>query len=518
MYPSCSQANHHSQPKTYLVQDRLRVEAIPVSPLEWIRRIFSIKGEELIAKCGLDGYFAIRFLRAMLVVFLPLMILGLTILVPVNYHGGKGQETWTVGDRRQNFNVTGLDTLSWQNVPPPKTDRYWTHLVLALVAIVWTLYRIYQEKLHFVKVRQDYLTSPEHRLKASARTILVANIPSEYRSEKALKELFDIFIDNDDRSKLHVWVNRDYSALNDLVKKRRKHCGALEKEELRILRMVEKQYHKTKSTKKTTDDSPQPSSDMAYSSGTNVGGAMPWQRASTETAEKVPRSPKDLEASYDGNRTMDEDALQQITNAFVADNKDTNELWRTYVESSKERRITVQGGDDSIGKPTSFFSFRRAGRRSVSKIAWLRAEVSRLSVEIDKLLPHLDDESRFPLQNSAFIQFERQMAANMAVALTAHHMPGIMSPRFLHVAPHEIVWPNMGLSSRIRFIRTCTALVLFVGMLVLWAIPAFFFGTLSQLEQLRDSTSWLQWLGNWPPWLISLISGNSIPMYPSHVL
>merc|ERR1712232_55740 len=32
------------QPKTYLVQKRLRVEAIPVSPLKWLRRIFSIRG------------------------------------------------------------------------------------------------------------------------------------------------------------------------------------------------------------------------------------------------------------------------------------------------------------------------------------------------------------------------------------------------------------------------------------------------------------------------------------------
>lgn len=55
------------QPKTYLVQDRLRVEAIPISPVKWIKRIFAIKSEELQLKCGLDGYFAIRFLRAMAV-------------------------------------------------------------------------------------------------------------------------------------------------------------------------------------------------------------------------------------------------------------------------------------------------------------------------------------------------------------------------------------------------------------------------------------------------------------------
>lgn len=44
------------QPKTYLVQDRLRVEAVPVNPLNWFRRIVSIRDDELMLKCGLDGY------------------------------------------------------------------------------------------------------------------------------------------------------------------------------------------------------------------------------------------------------------------------------------------------------------------------------------------------------------------------------------------------------------------------------------------------------------------------------
>lgn len=41
------------QPKTYLVQERLRVEPVPLSPLKWITRIFKIKGDELKLKCGL---------------------------------------------------------------------------------------------------------------------------------------------------------------------------------------------------------------------------------------------------------------------------------------------------------------------------------------------------------------------------------------------------------------------------------------------------------------------------------
>lgn len=78
-----------------------------------------------------------------------------------------------------------------------------------------------------------------------------------------------------------------------------------------------------------------------------------------------------------------------------------------------------------------------------------------MTIQIDELLPRLDDEELFKKQNSAFIQFDRQMAAHMACSLVSHNKAGRMSPRFLEVAPHEIIWPNMGVTSLGRFIRVC---------------------------------------------------------------
>ena len=456
--------------------ERLRVEAIPVNPFKWAKRIFSIEADELKLKCGLDGYFAIRFLRAMIVIFLPLMCIIVTVLLPVNYNGGKQDKTFLINGQERHYNVTGLDTLSWQNVAPSQTDRYWAHLVCALLAICWTLYRIYREKIHFIKVRQDYLTSPEHRLKASARTILVTNIPSEYRSEEALKALFDVFVDNDDRSKLHVWVNRDYAPLRLLVNQRRKLCHALEKEELKILRSVNKQFHRDGEKGADPTLSPQTSSQ---------GAAL---EINSEVEEK--------------------NAMVRIDDAFEADCEDDSQLWHRYLKDSAGPRVSLTRSEDGKEKPASVIKFWQKSHRSAPRIAYLRAEIARLTVEMEGIFKDLDKESSFPRQNSAFIQFDRQMAANMACALTTHHNAGCMSPRFLHVAPHEIIWPNMGLTSLARFVRTCIALVLFVGMLFLWGIPATFLGILSQLDALRDTTSYLTWLRAWPSWLISFISGS----------
>ena len=139
------------------------MEAVPANPFKWIRRIFSINDEELKAKCGLDGYFFIRLLRAMIIIFVPLMVIIVTILLPINYNGGRDSGVFMVGGEQVASNVTGLDTLSWQNVAPTQTNRYWAHLILAALAIAWTLYRLYREKINFIDVRQRFLTSQPGR-------------------------------------------------------------------------------------------------------------------------------------------------------------------------------------------------------------------------------------------------------------------------------------------------------------------------------------------------------------------
>ena len=427
-----------SQPKTYLVQERLRVDAIPVSPFKWLYRIFTISDDELKAKCGLDGYFFIRFIRAMLVIFLPLMIFLVTILLPVNYNGGKNSKWWDVNHNRTNYNVTGLDTLSWQNVAPTQTNRYWAHLVCALLAISWTLYRIYREKLHFLQVRQQWLTSPEHRLRASARTILVTNIPSEYRSNEALEALFDVFVDNDDRNRLRIWVNRDYGALRDKVQRARSLRHALEKEELKFLRAVNKRRRR----------------------GEAVEAAVVPEELRPPTAT----SDAATEATQE-----EKSAEKRINTTFETDTQESEQRLRKWPDMPKESAVKLVR-DGSWWKPAPKLG-SGSQAKSVTKAVWLRAEIAYLTVQVEEMLRDLDNETRFKRQNSAFIQFDRQMSANMATGLVSHEKPGCMTPRFLDVAPHEIIWGNMGLTSRERFLRTCAALLLFAAMLLLWGIP-----------------------------------------------
>ena len=415
----------------------------------------------------------------MIIIFLPLMVIIVTVLLPINYHGGRGNNIVRVGAKNEAFNVTGLDTLSWQNVAPDQTRRYWAHLVCAIIAIFWTLYRMYREKVNFISVRQRFLTSPEHRLKASARTVLITNIPSEYRSKEALEALFDVFVDNNDRSKLTVWVNRNYGSLRTLVFQRRKLRHALEKEELRILRLVNKKYHK------------------------NTGSVLAKEDGAINHLESG-ASQDDGDADVGGSQSV------TISSSFNVDCQREEQLWRKFLNPSITSQISLIQDKHHGWKPASSIKFWASGpRKKVPKIAWLRAEIARLTTEIDKCLQNLDDDGRFEKQNSAFIQFDRQMVAHMACSLVSHEKAGRMSPRYLEVAPHEILWPNMGITSLGRFVRLCIALLLFAVILFAWGLPTTFLGFLSQLGSLRTSTKWLYWLRPWPSWVISIIAGNS---------
>lgn len=173
---------------------------------------------EIIKKCGLDAYFFMRYLKTLLVIFVPLACIILPILLPVNFIGGYGRNLWTNStdadsDPSSNTTVVGLSTLSWSNVRLENADRRWAHLMLALVVIVWVCFVIFSEMRVYIKVRQDWLTSAEHRLRASANTVLVSSIPEKWLSEEALRGLFDVF----PGGIRNIWLVRTISSICSLL-------------------------------------------------------------------------------------------------------------------------------------------------------------------------------------------------------------------------------------------------------------------------------------------------------------
>jgi hypothetical protein len=142
--------------------------------------------------------------------------------------------------------------------------------------------------------------------------------------------------------------------------------------------------------------------------------------------------------------------------------------------------------------------------KKVDTIDYCRKELARLNLEIE-----VDQQNpeRFPLMNSAFIQFNHQVAAHMACQAVAHHVPKQMAPRVVEISPDDVIWDNMSIKWWERYLRTFGIVILVCAMVVGWALPVAFTGLLSQLSYLKNTFSWLAWLSKLPDWFISAIQG-----------
>ena len=85
-----------------------------------------------------------RYVYTLLRDFVPLALLIPPVLIPLNIFRGE-----TVQD-----GIRDLDRLSWANVSAMRSNVYWAHLTMAVVAVVYICFVIYNEFLEFIRVRQ----------------------------------------------------------------------------------------------------------------------------------------------------------------------------------------------------------------------------------------------------------------------------------------------------------------------------------------------------------------------------
>jgi len=652
---------------------------------------------DIIKKCGLDAYFFLRYLQTLLIIFVPIALVAIPVLIPINYVGGLGLDVVKANSSNATRSriPTGLDTLAWGNVAPKNQNRRWVHLVLALLVIIWVCGVFFAELRVYVKVRQDYLTSAEHRLRASANTVLVSSIPEKWLTEDALRGLFDVF----PGGIRNVWLTRDFSkvlekihkretihrqleaAESDLIReaKRRqlKQRAAEEKRNRRNLRgkgetkgertererredeeamrraegpgglsvgahedvphdvtagveEADDKYQDTDLTEMQGGESESETEETKFSAKVGggfakvgqglgqglkkaVGGARTIQRGvggelertggfevigdshqthsrpgtrgsdrprrapmpeendrppkvsfASETPLHTPQgrhahSPSDSEFKKEslGPRSIG-NTTRRATNAdnmlvtdrtrwyqfwkpptgsyaspipqgaegedFPWNKKDDKSVWQKLKsslpfmgEEEKPMEYPPAYTHDYDKQPEEHAEWSkwlkpkdrphhrlpRFGwtpswlpsfpfiNKKVDTIYWCRGELARLNLEIEEDQEHPE---RYPIMNSAFIQFNNQAAAHMACQSVTHHVPKRMAPRMVEISPDDVIWDNMAISWWSEWGRSAVVFTLVSGMIILWTFPVAFTATVAQIDALIDTYSWLEFL------------------------
>ncbi|XP_077234888.1 hyperosmolality-gated Ca2+ permeable channel 1.8-like [Tasmannia lanceolata] len=150
--------------------------------LNWIPGALRMSESELIEHAGLDSAVYLRIYILGLKIFVPMTILALLVLIPVNVSGG------TLFFLKRELVFSDIDKLSISNVKP-RSQKFWAHLSMAYVFTIWTCYMLYLEYDRVAFMRLHFLASQHRRV--DQFTVVVRNVP--HVSGHSLSETVDHF-------------------------------------------------------------------------------------------------------------------------------------------------------------------------------------------------------------------------------------------------------------------------------------------------------------------------------------
>ncbi|KAH8512205.1 hypothetical protein H0E87_009429 [Populus deltoides] len=127
--------------------------------LNWMPEALKMPEPELIDHAGLDYAVYLRIYLMGLKIFVPITFLALAILVPVNYTNNALEAVKMVA----NVTASDIDKLSISNIPL-KSQRFWTHIVMAYAFTFWTCYVLLREYEKVASMRWQFLSLERRRL------------------------------------------------------------------------------------------------------------------------------------------------------------------------------------------------------------------------------------------------------------------------------------------------------------------------------------------------------------------
>lgn len=182
----------------------------------------------------------------------------------------------------------------------------------------------------------------------------------------------------------------------------------------------------------------------------------------------------------------------------------------------KHAKLVKKNKLDSIQDPTNIDSYipekkrphyKPGGtfsRRKVDTIDHCKKELETVDAEVKKLQRTY---RKNPPRNSMFVEFENQYYCQLAYQATSYHSPMKMSAKYTGIEPGDIQWRNTRLFWWEWIVRRFIAIAAATVLILLWAIPVAFVGTISNLTYLTNKISWLKWLLDLPKPILGAITG-----------
>ncbi|KAJ9112858.1 hypothetical protein QFC19_000413 [Naganishia cerealis] len=159
------------------------------------------------------------------------------------------QDTTTSTAVSPNQGLSGLNMFTFGNVgatdqPVCPADARSLAPPPARPPAVWTIFIIHREFEHFVKTRQEWLSSSTHTSLPRTRTVMLVNVPKDMMAESALRELAGELTGS--ASRVKVWLSREAKKVENVYDDRAKEHARLEAGEGKMLVQAVKNVKKNK--------------------------------------------------------------------------------------------------------------------------------------------------------------------------------------------------------------------------------------------------------------------------------
>lgn len=415
---------------------------------------------------GLDAYVYLRYLKMMINIMAPIWLFSWVILLPVDA-AGTGVE-----------GKDGLDKFTYGNVSNGSQQRLAAHLICAWFATGWICYNLQKEMKTWVTLRQRHLVSAEHSSLPQARTVLITGVPKKCQSRtyiahaltrtRSLTALLSVCAHADlDEEKLtqlfhhlpggaqHVWLNRDLKEMPDVFNKRLKATKKLESATTALI--------KTAAKLKAKDE---------------------------KAAKKKNGKPVDDKWTTANHAESDSTLAERLVPANKRpQHRNPQFKWLPFALPFFGAKVdTIDWCKDEIVEHTATLEKARA----------------QLQADIDE--PGIGENEVYRPLNSAFILFNQQIAAHLAVQSLTHNEPYTMNGRYLDMAPKDVIWSNLGMNPYEMQVRKAISYGITAALIIFWAIPVAFVGIVSNVATLCKQ-SWLAWICKLPSVVVGIITG-----------
>ncbi|KAI7504874.1 DUF221 family protein [Hortaea werneckii] len=180
----------------------------------WIPPLVRTKEQDMVNKVGLDGAIFIRFTKMLRNIFACLTVVGCGILLPVNL----------VSSNNSAKNASFFLKMTPQYMYG--SQAFWAYVAAAYIFDAIIFYFLWRNYKAVVRLRRAYFDSPDFQRSLHARTLLLTDIPKEFRSDEGIVKITEEVHATNDLPR--AAVARNVKDLPDLVEEHEETVRALE--------------------------------------------------------------------------------------------------------------------------------------------------------------------------------------------------------------------------------------------------------------------------------------------------